>query len=130
MAYRKKTIRRLPPKTREFAKILNELESVLNRAKNRLPEIARLELDSQALINARQMLSLEPERKRVKKQPTEQEELFPPEPNAELVHASRKERKRKEKPTDEQRPATVDETSPDSTPEPETETPEPPESNE
>ena len=46
MAYRKATLRRMPPETRKYAKLLNELESVLRKGKNLTEHIARLELDS------------------------------------------------------------------------------------
>jgi hypothetical protein len=40
---RKSTLRKLPPKTREIARLLNELESVSNRLSSRLVEMAELE---------------------------------------------------------------------------------------
>lgn len=49
MAYRKVTLRRMSPVARKYAKLLNELDSVLRRAKNLMEEIQRIELDSQAL---------------------------------------------------------------------------------
>lgn len=49
MSYRKSTLRRMPVVTRKYAKLLNEMESVLRRGKNLIEEIQRLELDSQAL---------------------------------------------------------------------------------
>ena len=54
MAFRKATLRRMPPKTRKYAKLLNEMESVLRRGKNMVEEIQRLELDSQALVHAKE----------------------------------------------------------------------------
>lgn len=54
MAYRKATLRRMSPVTRKYAKLLGELESVLRRGKNLVEEIARLELDSQALAHAKE----------------------------------------------------------------------------
>ena len=54
MAYRKATLRRMPPQTRKYARLLNDLESVLRRGRNMAEEIARLELDSRALANARE----------------------------------------------------------------------------
>lgn len=51
MAYRTKTLRRLPPTTRRVAKLINAQESVTRRLKNLLPAIERLELDSRALFN-------------------------------------------------------------------------------
>jgi hypothetical protein len=40
---KKSTLRKLPPKTREIARLLNELQSVSNRLNNRLDEMAKLE---------------------------------------------------------------------------------------
>ncbi len=45
---RKSTLRKLPPKTREIARLLNELESVSNRLQKRLDEMAKLEAQSVA----------------------------------------------------------------------------------
>ncbi len=50
MAYRKSTIRHYGPVTKRYAKLLNEMESVLRKGKNLLAEINRLELASMALI--------------------------------------------------------------------------------
>ena len=52
MAYRKKTLRSMSPTTRKVARLLGELGSIERRFKNLMPEIQRLELDSQALANA------------------------------------------------------------------------------
>lgn len=49
MAYRKKTLRRMQPVTRRYARILNEFTSTLRKLKNLTEEIARLEADSRAL---------------------------------------------------------------------------------
>ena len=54
MAYRKATLRRMSPETRKYAKLLNELESVLRKGKNLTEHIARLELDSRALAHAKE----------------------------------------------------------------------------
>ena len=54
MPYRKATLRRMPPVTRKYAKLLGELESVLRRGKNLVEEISRLELDSRALAHAQE----------------------------------------------------------------------------
>ena len=54
MAYRKATLRRMPPATRKYARLLNDLESVLRRGKNMAEEVSRLELDSQALAHAKE----------------------------------------------------------------------------
>jgi len=53
--YRKTTLRRMPPRTRQYARLLNELESVLRRGKNMVEHISRLELDSLALAHAKGM---------------------------------------------------------------------------
>lgn len=53
MTYRTKTLRNLPPITRKFARMVNELESVERRLKNMTGEIARLESDSKALFAQR-----------------------------------------------------------------------------
>lgn len=52
MAYRKRTIRRLPAFTRRYARLVNELDSVTRRLKNMTEEIARLEHDSRALFKS------------------------------------------------------------------------------
>jgi hypothetical protein len=54
VAFRKSTLRRMSPTTRKYARLLNDLESVLRRGKNMVEEIQRLELDSRALANARE----------------------------------------------------------------------------
>ena len=54
MALRKSTLRRMPPVTRKYAKLLGELESVLRRGKNMVEVIQRLELDSRALAHAKE----------------------------------------------------------------------------
>ena len=53
--YRKATLRRMPPTTRKYARLLNELDSVLRRGKNMVEEISRMELDSKALAHAKGM---------------------------------------------------------------------------
>ncbi len=52
--YRKATLRKMPPVTRKYAKLLGELESVLRKGKNLVEQVARLELDSQALAHAKE----------------------------------------------------------------------------
>jgi len=52
MAYKKKTIRRMQPITRRYARVINDLDGVLRRLRNLTEEIARLELDSTALLTA------------------------------------------------------------------------------
>jgi len=54
MAYRKKTLRSMSPTTRKVARLIGELESVERRLKNLIPEIKRVEFESQALATAKQ----------------------------------------------------------------------------
>ena len=49
MAYRKLTIRRMKPVTREGAKILNDLDGIRRRMKNWLTKVDDIEMDSRAL---------------------------------------------------------------------------------
>ena len=51
MPYMSKTLRHMPPTTRRYARVLNDLASVLRRLRNLTEEFARLELDSRALHN-------------------------------------------------------------------------------
>ena len=55
MAYRKKTLRSMSPTTRRVARLIGELGSVTKRLKNLIPDIQRLEADSQALWSQRQV---------------------------------------------------------------------------
>jgi len=48
MSYRKKTLRNLPPNTREFAKLLNELQSVERRLKNLMEKTEQDEMMARA----------------------------------------------------------------------------------
>ena len=52
--FRKSTLRKMPPVTRKYAKLLGEMESILRRGKNLVEEISRLELDSRALAHAKE----------------------------------------------------------------------------
>jgi hypothetical protein len=54
MTYRRKTLRRMQPLTRRYARVLNELDSALRRLRNLTEEMARLELDSRALYKRRE----------------------------------------------------------------------------
>jgi len=47
--YKKVTLRRLPPRTRAVARLINELESTARRLSNRLEDIRLMEMDSSAL---------------------------------------------------------------------------------
>ena len=49
MPYRKKTLRRMLPQTRELARILDDLESGVKKMKRRLEEVAELEMKARAL---------------------------------------------------------------------------------
>ena len=52
--YRKKTLRLMSPITRKVARLRGELGSVDRRLGNLIPEIQRIEFESQALQNAKQ----------------------------------------------------------------------------
>ena len=52
--FRKATLRKMSPETRKYARLLNDLESVLRRGKNMVETISRLELDSRALAHAKE----------------------------------------------------------------------------
>jgi hypothetical protein len=51
--YRKKTLRNMQPVTRRYARNLNSLQGILKRLQNLTQDIARLELDSHALLNSK-----------------------------------------------------------------------------
>lgn len=61
MAYRKKTLRTMSPTARKVARLAGELNSITRRLKNLIPELQRLDLDSQALANARTIYKKEAE---------------------------------------------------------------------
>jgi len=44
MAYKSKTLRKMPPETRKVARLTNDLESVLRRLRNTLPAIQEMEM--------------------------------------------------------------------------------------
>lgn len=48
MAYRKATLRRLPPETRKLARLINDLDSIERRLKNYLETVRELELWAKA----------------------------------------------------------------------------------
>ena len=79
---RKATLRKLPPKTREIAKLLNELESTSKRLANRLEAMAELEKNSTA-YEVMKRLSPE-ERKKLEFIPMTPDEVFMPTQNAVL----------------------------------------------
>lgn len=54
MAYRKSTLRSMSPVTRKVARLIGEQASIARRLKNLIPEIRSLELDSRALVTAKQ----------------------------------------------------------------------------
>ena len=62
--YRKATLRKMSPSTRRYARLLNDLDSVLRRGKNMVEVIQRLELDSRALANARERGAITEDRRR------------------------------------------------------------------
>ena len=51
--YQKKTLRRMKPQTRKFAKALNDMELAIRRGKKLVDEMQQLEIDSAALNGAR-----------------------------------------------------------------------------
>ena len=53
MTYRKKTLRRMSPTARKVARLAGELDSVARRLKNLVPDLQRLDLDSEALTTAK-----------------------------------------------------------------------------
>jgi hypothetical protein len=57
--YKKKTLRRMPAVTRRYARIINDLDSVIRRLKNLTEEISRLEFDSRALFQYERDTSLD-----------------------------------------------------------------------
>ena len=50
--YQKKTLRHMQRVTRRYARVLNDLDSIARRLRNLTQDIARLELDSTALLTA------------------------------------------------------------------------------
>ena len=44
MPMRKKTLRKLPPRARQVARLIGELESVAKRLKNMLPDLVDMEM--------------------------------------------------------------------------------------
>lgn len=54
MAYRKKTLRSMSPTARKVARLIGELDSISRRLKNLIPDLQRLDLDSQALAHAKE----------------------------------------------------------------------------
>ncbi len=51
MAYKRKTLRAMPPKTRKLARLINELDSTVRKLKNTLPDIANAEIAERAMFN-------------------------------------------------------------------------------
>ena len=54
MSYRKKTLRRLPPVSRELARLIDDMTSLKRRAQILLVKVQDLEHDSRALAKAKQ----------------------------------------------------------------------------
>ena len=63
VVYRKATLHKMPPVTRRYARLLNDLESVLRRGKNTVEKVSRLELDSRALAHAKERGAITEERR-------------------------------------------------------------------
>ncbi|GAI34584.1 unnamed protein product [marine sediment metagenome] len=63
MPYRKSTLRKMPPVTRKYAKLLGDLESVLRKGKNLVSELSRIEFESQALAHAKERGAITEERR-------------------------------------------------------------------
>jgi hypothetical protein len=51
MAYKRRTLRAMPPKTRKLARLINELDSTVRKLKNILPDIADAEIAERAMFN-------------------------------------------------------------------------------
>ena len=51
MAYKRKTLRAMPAKTRKLARLINELDSTVRKLKNILPDIADAETAERAMFN-------------------------------------------------------------------------------
>ncbi len=51
MAYKRKTLRAMSPKTRKLARLINELDSTVRKLKNTLPDIADAEIAERAMFN-------------------------------------------------------------------------------
>lgn len=51
MAFKRKTLRAMPPKTRKLARLINELDSAVRKLKNTLPDIRDAELAERAMFN-------------------------------------------------------------------------------
>ncbi|MBA7692215.1 hypothetical protein ES703_100778 [subsurface metagenome] len=49
MATRKRTLRKMSPFCRKYARLLNDLESVLRRGRNLMVELAIMEFESRAM---------------------------------------------------------------------------------
>ncbi|GAI66696.1 unnamed protein product [marine sediment metagenome] len=54
MAFRKRTLRTMSPTARKVARLAGDAESVARRLKNLVPDLQRLDADSQALATAKQ----------------------------------------------------------------------------
>lgn len=52
MAYKSKTLRKMLPKTRKIARMINELQSVTTKLKNILPVIESMELAERSFFKA------------------------------------------------------------------------------
>ncbi len=54
MTFRKRTLRTMSPTARKVARLTGEVTSVAKRLKNLIPDLQRLDADSQALTTAKQ----------------------------------------------------------------------------
>ena len=61
MAYRKKTLRIMSPTARKVARLTGELDSISRRLKNLVPELQKLDFDSQVLRKDRETMGREDE---------------------------------------------------------------------
>jgi len=51
MAYKRKTLRTMPPTSRKLARLINDLNSTTRKLKNLLPDIVDAELAERAMFN-------------------------------------------------------------------------------
>jgi len=75
--YHKKTLRRMEPVTRRYAKVLNDLDSVTRRLKNLTEEVSRLEFDSRALFQYERDTSLDHHMEQYRRELLDEQEPVP-----------------------------------------------------
>ena len=61
MAYRKRTLRRMPEHTRKLAKLIGELESIVKRLKNELVNVEELERWQRAELKRQAYYKVKPQ---------------------------------------------------------------------